>query len=113
MLASRFTSKVENIIQDLTDSLKNMSFNLVQQNNKKETYTIESSYNPTNQNQERNRSMDPTIQILEENSDQDLRIIEEIYLEAKKGTKEILEIIIDMIEADLEIIIDMIEAGLE
>ncbi|CAG8467310.1 5468_t:CDS:2 [Racocetra persica] len=53
----------------------------------------------------------PTI--LEKDPDQNLGIIEEIYLEVKKGTEEILKIIIDMIEADLEIIIDMIEAGLE
>ncbi|CAG8471079.1 13534_t:CDS:2 [Racocetra persica] len=51
-----------------------------------------------------------TIEILEEDSDQDLRIIEKIYLGVKKGTEETPEIIINMIEADLEIIINMIEA---
>ncbi|CAG8803762.1 1672_t:CDS:2, partial [Racocetra persica] len=61
MLASGFTSKVENMIQDLTDSLKKMSLNLVQQDNKKEAYTIESSYNPNNQNQDRNRKINPNI----------------------------------------------------
>ncbi|CAG8724752.1 21934_t:CDS:2, partial [Racocetra persica] len=53
------------------------------------------------------------IEILEEDPDQNLRIIEEIHLGVKKGIEKILEIIIDMIEADLEIIIDMIEAGLK
>ncbi|CAG8498043.1 9799_t:CDS:2 [Racocetra persica] len=51
------------------------------------------------------------IEILEEDPDQDLRIIEEIYLEIKKGTEETPEIIINMIEADLEIIIKIIEAA--
>ncbi|CAG8543589.1 28586_t:CDS:2 [Racocetra persica] len=92
------------MIQDLTNSLKNISLNLVQQNNQKKAYTVESDYNLTNQNQERNRKEDPN---------QDLEIIKKIYLEVKKSIKEILEIIIDMIEADLKIIINMIETDLE
>ncbi|CAG8674469.1 32251_t:CDS:2, partial [Racocetra persica] len=53
------------------------------------------------------------IEIPDEDSDQDLEIIEEIHLGVKKGTKEILEIIIIMTEADLEIIITIIKTGLE
>ncbi|CAG8539746.1 23815_t:CDS:2, partial [Racocetra persica] len=107
--ASGSTSKVENMIQDLTDSLKKMRLNLVQQDNKKEAYTVKSGYNLNNRNQDRNRKISPNIQIPEEDPDQDLEIIEEIYLEVKKGIEEILEIIIVMTEADLEIIITMIE----
>ncbi|CAG8833865.1 20112_t:CDS:2, partial [Racocetra persica] len=108
------TNKVENMIQDLTNSFKILSLNLIQQINKKEAYTVESSYNPTNQNQERNRKIVQTeVEILEEDPDQDLKIIEEIHLEVKKDTEKILKIIINMIETNLEIIINMIEAGLE
>ncbi|CAG8757579.1 25892_t:CDS:2, partial [Racocetra persica] len=113
ILNPNFSTYLENMIQDLTDSLKNMSLNLVQQNNKKEVYTVKSGYNLTNQNQRRNRKkgiVQTEIEILEEDLDQNRKIIEEIYLGVKKGTEEILKIIIDILEADLKITIDMIEA---
>ncbi|CAG8784918.1 11241_t:CDS:2, partial [Racocetra persica] len=53
------------------------------------------------------------IEIPKEDPDQSLEIIEEIYLEVKKGTEDIFKIIIVMTEADLEIIITMIEADLK
>ncbi|CAG8519695.1 31511_t:CDS:2, partial [Racocetra persica] len=99
MLASGSTSKVENIIQDLTDSFKKMSLNLVQQDNKKKAYTVKSEEETTF----------IKIEISEEDPNQDLEIIEEIHLEVKKGIEEILKIIIIMTKADLEIIIAIIK----